>query len=58
LKLRVRVLESERAFKRVATMQQTIGQVNHQKKNSASLLIHYPCFLKIFLEVVCHSKFK
>jgi predicted unusual protein kinase regulating ubiquinone biosynthesis (AarF/ABC1/UbiB family) len=26
LKLRVRVLESERAFKRVATMQQTIGQ--------------------------------
>jgi len=32
LKLRVRVLESERAFKRVATMQQTIGQVNDQKK--------------------------
>lgn len=28
LKLRVRVLESERAFTRVATMQQTIGQVN------------------------------
>ena len=29
LKLRVRALESERAFTRVATVQQTVGQVKY-----------------------------
>ena len=47
LKLRVRVLESERAFKRVATMQQTIGQVNDLNTLSTNLLMNYNCLLKM-----------
>lgn len=54
MKLRVRVLESERAFKRVATMQQTIGQVIYldriliMSRNKSNILTcHFHTFLNL-----------
>ncbi len=48
LKLRVRALESERAFKRVAAMQQTIAQV---KVMCATSCTHLPIYICIYIYI-------